>query len=67
VWKHKEEALESTTTPPKWNKLVWRPKKEQTFAPTPLGTGTPSSSKNWRGRKSCSSDFKPWTLTEGNW
>jgi hypothetical protein len=47
--------------------MVWKPKKVQLSAPTPPGTDSPSSSKKWRGRKSCSLDIKPWTLTEGNW
>jgi hypothetical protein len=45
VWKHQEEALKSTTIPPKENKMVWRPKKKDTSVPAPPGMDIPSSSK----------------------
>jgi len=45
VWKQKEEAPKSTTTLPKSNKMVWRPKKVQSSTSTFTGTDAPSSSK----------------------
>jgi hypothetical protein len=45
VWKQKEEVLKFTSTPPKSNKMVWRPKKVQSSTPTPPGMDVPSSSK----------------------
>jgi hypothetical protein len=43
VWKPKEETPKPITTPPRINKMVWRPKKEQSATPR---TDTPSTSKN---------------------
>jgi hypothetical protein len=45
VWKQKQEPPKSTTTLPKTNKMVWRPKQVKSSAPTPLGMDVPSSSK----------------------
>jgi hypothetical protein len=43
VWKPKEETPKPINTPPMINKMVWRPKKEQSSTPH---TDTPSTSKN---------------------
>lgn len=56
VWKQKEEAAKSTTTPPKSNKIVWKPKEVQSSMSTSLGPEAPSC-KNWREKNSLKKNY----------
>jgi hypothetical protein len=61
-----KKALKSTTTPPKTDKMVWRPKKQQRSMSTSLGSDTPSS-RNRMGKGPTHWILKGESLPKVNW